>query len=418
MGDIINYNIRGLKTVEIRKNKVDFVCKILAEHNVKILNLQETRLSEEKQIPKDFLHLKHIFEIIFCGACEQDQGSGILIFVKKTEEVIEKNILFEGRLVHLKIKSKSSNEIVNFFSFYGKSNVSKAYADSILNKIYNKFDNENLENVIICGDFNFVTSTNDRNTNNFTQTDKIYKGTWLNLQIKFNLLDTFRILYPKRRLYTFSQTGGNSKSRIDRMYVSADLAGRIQKIDFENNKYSDHKVVRSVLGKNVEIGPGTWIFNNTLLKDDNFTAEIRDIIQSYTDDNLFPNKKIAWDFLQMHIKNHTKKYAKEKAQKARQEVTIIRNKLEILESLSKAKITQCIQMEIDRLRQIDSDYNNKKLQGYKIRTKLPHFEEGEGDISSFAKLEKRKGEENLVFSLEDDYGVTQEGTDNLKKNCF
>ena len=120
MGDIINYNIRGLKTTQIRQNKVDLVCKLLAEHNLKILNLQETRLSEETQIPSEFIHLGHLYEMVFCGTCEQDQGSGILIFVKKTEEIVEKSVLFEGRLVYLKIKNKVSNKIMNFFSFYGK----------------------------------------------------------------------------------------------------------------------------------------------------------------------------------------------------------------------------------------------------------------------------------------------------------
>ena len=43
------------------------------------------------------------------------------------------------------------------------------------------------------------------------------------------------------------------------------------------------------------------------------------------------------------------------------------------------------------------------------------MEEGEGDISHYAKLAKRKGEENLIFSLEDDNGMLQEGTQNIIK---
>lgn len=418
MGDIINYNVRGLKTVEIRQNKVDFLCKTLGEHNLKILSLQETRLSDKNQIPKDFLHLNHIFEIIFCGAPEQDPGSGILLFIKKTEEIIEQNIIFAGRLVHVKLKNRVTDEIFNVFSFYGKSNVNREYADQILNKLYSKIDNDGLENLIICGDFNFVTSTKDRNTNIFTSTDKLYKDVWENLQIKFNLLDAFRILSPKRRLYTFSQTGGNSKSRIDRIYISGDLSGRVEKTIFENNKDSDHKLVRLVLGKNVEMGPGTWVFNNTLLKDEVFVEEIRDLIHSYIDNSSFPNLKTTWDFLQMHIKNHTQKYSKLKAQGERKEINKVRHVLEVLESLDKYKITPDIQNEINRLRQLDSEYNDKKLQGHKIRTKIPHFEEGEGDISFFAKLEKRKGEENLIYSLEDDHGLVQEGTENLKHTIF
>ena len=410
--------MRGLKTIELRKCKVDLILKLLSEHDLKILNLQETRLSDQSQIPIEFKHFLHIYNLIFCGASEHDQGSGILIFVKKTEKVLEQNILFSGRLIHLKIQNIVTNNLTNFFSFYGKSNVNKAYAESILGKLHNQIENESLENIIICGDFNFVTSLNDRNTNNFTQTDNMYKGTWNNIQVKFNLLDTFRKLNPKRRLYTFHQTNGISMSRIDRIYISADLAGRLQKISFENTKESDHKLVRLIFGKNVEIGSGTWIFNNTLLNDTIFTDEVRQIIVSYTSNNIFPNKKIAWDFLKMDIKNYAIKYAKAKAQSERKYISIIRNKLEILESLDTNKITQYIQNEMQRLRQLVFEFNDKKIKGHKIRSKLPYFEEGEGDISYFAKLEKRKGEENLIFSLEDSNGTNQEGTENLKTTIF
>ena len=42
------------------------------------------------------------------------------------------------------------------------------------------------------------------------------------------------------------------------------------------------------------------------------------------------------------------------------------------------------------------------------------MEKGEGDISYFSKIKKRKGEENMIFLLENDDGTIQEGTDNIK----
>ena len=93
-----------------------------------------------------------------------------------------------------------------------------------------------MENIIICGDFNFVTSTNDRNTNKYTQLDNIYRSKWNIFEIKNDLLDSFRKIYPKRHLYTFSQTGGDSRSRIDRVYISSSMIGRDQKVTFDNNQ--------------------------------------------------------------------------------------------------------------------------------------------------------------------------------------
>ena len=115
MGDIIQCNIRGLKTENLRGEKVDLILKILSDHNTKILNLQETRLTFSKHIQKELVHLRHIYNIAFCGASDQDQGSGILIFVKKSEEIIKESILWEGRLLYLQIKNVASEEIFNFF---------------------------------------------------------------------------------------------------------------------------------------------------------------------------------------------------------------------------------------------------------------------------------------------------------------
>ena len=46
------------------------------------------------------------------------------------------------------------------------------------------------------------------------------------------------------------------------------------------------------------------------------------------------------------------------------------------------------------------------------------MEEGEGNISIYTKLEKIKGEENLICSLENDDGQIQEGTENIKNTTF
>ena len=64
------------------------------------------------------------------------------------------------------------------------------------------------------------------------------------------------------------------------------------------------------------------------------------------------------------------------------------------------------------------DYKEKKLKGFKIRSRIPYMEEGEGSISYFANLEKRKGEENLIFSLENDDGEVEEGNENIRKTVF
>ena len=173
--------------------------------------------------------------------------------------------------------------------------------------------------------------------------------------------------------------------------------------------------------KEIEIGRGTWMFNNSMLNEATYTDEAEKIVKSYTQENQrfsFPNNRITWDFLKSNVSNFSKKFSKDKARKERKEIDIIKNKLEILESMPKEKINRDVENEILRLKKIEWDYNEKKLKGFKIRSRIPYMEEGEGSISYFANLEKRKGEENLIFSLENDDGEVQEGNENIRKTVF
>ena len=40
-------------------------------------------------------------------------------------------------------------------------------------------------------------------------------------------------------------------------------------------------IIKYISSKDVDHGPGQWIFNNTLLKDDVFVTKIKDIIASF-----------------------------------------------------------------------------------------------------------------------------------------
>ena len=171
----------------------------------------------------------------------------------------------------------------------------------------------------------------------------------------------------------------------------------------------------------MEFGRGTWIFNNILVKDLVYTNKVLNIIRKYTCDNQkirFLNNRAAWEFLKMHIINVSKQFSKDKAREERKSINIVRNKLEILESLPKDRICNEIENKISILKKKDWEYNNNKIKGFQIRSRLPYMDEGEGNISYFSKREKRKGEENLIFSLENEDGGIQEGKGNVEKAVF
>ena len=79
-----------------------------------------------------------------------------------------------------------------------------------------------------------------------------------------------------------------------------------------------------------------------------------------------------------------------------------KKELEKLEKLHPQKITPSILEKIESLRLNIDQYQKKRMQGALLRSKFPKIEENEPNISFLNSLEKRKGEENSIFSIYDE----------------
>ena len=277
--EYVQWNVRGISDKARRKNKLQKIENILEKvSKIKILNLQETHLTSEQDEPPSFKKLKHIFHIVHSYAPLNDRGAGICIFVNKTENIMIQEELLEGRLIYLKLENNASKEVKNIFSFYGKSKNNLAEWTFHINLIKSKINQNNLDSIIILGDFNFVTMRIDRNSHNLNGIDNAALQLWSDLEDECNLLDSFRVTCPKRRIYTYSHTDKKSKSRLDRIYVSADMATKVDATNFDTSCFSDHKIFRVRIANSILRGPGSWIFNNTILKDQDFITLLRNEI--------------------------------------------------------------------------------------------------------------------------------------------
>ena len=329
---IVHLNIRGLNS-DKKKEKLGIICKELEKPQTKILNIQETRIKDTNVFIKNFDDYLINYNFYFSNATDDDAGGGILIFIKKTEEIISQSSIINGRLLYVRIKNNVSGEEFNIFSFYGKSNTDKQSAEGLISAIETKVTDDSLENIIIIGDYNFVTSILDRKSGQFIPADNLYRDKWTQFEINVDIVDAFRKLCPKKRLYTFFQGGSIPKSRIDRLYISNDISGKILSVNLETNPFSDHKILRVKLLSNIERGPGSWIFNTSLLKNELFVNNTRNIIDVYKRNREdFPTIKIAWDFCKMEVNSIAKKCSKKIANEKRREIDKIRHEIEILQS--------------------------------------------------------------------------------------
>ena len=86
-----------------------------------ILSIQEKHLTNSKQISRKWQNYEHIYEIITTDAHEEDRFSGILIFINKIFEVVEKEEIVKGRALKVKVINKVTLESFIIFSIYGRA---------------------------------------------------------------------------------------------------------------------------------------------------------------------------------------------------------------------------------------------------------------------------------------------------------
>ena len=266
--EYIHWNVRGINDKLRRKGKVSKIISLIQKtQDTVLINLQETHLQSNEDIPPKFFEYKHLYHIIPSHATPTDIGSGILMFVNKREEIIFQEDLVKGRILILKISNIATKEIKTIVSFYGKSTNDRMTWSNQFSMITNSITNNNLENIYFLGDFNFVTSTLDRNSHTLNSVDDLASVAWKNFEASLDISDSFRVNNPSKIAYSYTHTNKVSRSRIDRIFVPTSITSRLVKHTFEASQFSDHKTIRLKIAASIEMGEGQWVFNDLLLND-------------------------------------------------------------------------------------------------------------------------------------------------------
>ncbi len=96
----------------------------------------------------------------------------------------------------------------------------------------------------------------------------------------FNLIDSWRILYPDVRRYTWHARG--LASRLDYLFISEHLLNVNNTVNINVRLFSDHSILQASfeISSGQERGRGIWKFNNTLLHDQEYVKEIKSLIET------------------------------------------------------------------------------------------------------------------------------------------
>ena len=183
--------------------------------------------------------------------------------------------------------------------------------------------------------------------------------------------------------------------------MSENLFQNVIDAKIEYGYKSDHSIINITLkGENSSGKKLFWKFNNSLLKDTKYIAEIKTVLNEVktryasdnqnvedtenTDLNLTINDQLFFEMLLMEIRGKTISYASfKKKQGDQKEKQILKDieKLEENEELNKDELT-VIKNELDEIRK-------QKLEGLKVRSKAVWVDQGEKPTKYFCNMENR-----------------------------
>ena len=177
-------------------------------------------------------------------------------------------------LYYAKFKDLSKFLLLNVYA----PNIEAEHA-SFLSKISEllfDFQDDPIDYILTEGDWNFTENNEiDRLGGNPKQW-RTSCNSMIAIKESFDLVDFWRVKFPDVQKFTWKSLFRGIHSRIDRFYGSDSLQPLLESVEILPSIYSDHSIVQiSIKGGEFTRGPGMWRFNNSLLRNAEYTNEIK-----------------------------------------------------------------------------------------------------------------------------------------------
>ena len=165
--------------------------------------------------------------------------------------------------------------------------------------------------------------------------------------------------------------------------------------------YSDHDFVFLELNLHTvnRCGLGTWKFNNSLLREENFCTAVSDLIDHFIRfRSSFSSDLTMWDLLNKELKLFTINYSWERWRQLSWERVATINRLSFLKHRLAAGC-QSVKTEIGELETCLNQLFARQLEGSKIRSRVRWLEEGKTPSRFFLRLENERYAKSFVSSV-------------------
>ena len=401
MVNIVSINANGLRDLQKFQN----FCKYCTENYFDVIGIQETFW--DNNLVSDF---GKFWEGKIYYSCGKNERQGVAFLINKKYESSVKDVQsFDGRCIHIQLSC--DDKIIDIVNCYAPNLVKDrvVFFQKIISII------PKTENVIVLGDMNTSLSKLDRGGKTQHSDDKAYK-TLVELCEYFNIYDVWRSRNQTAKIFSWRRIVQNVliQSRIDFIFIPKSFSPFVKSSYYKHNTFSDHSFVNLNLDlSEVERGPGLWIFNNSLLDDEEFVEKISKLIQDEKSCRLFNDETLIWyDNLKHKIKRIAKIFAQNKSKKEKTEYFKIQREYEKISVEAESRQD----FDVNKFEEIKLQlklYDKKICNGAILRSKAYFAIEGDKNSRYFLQLEKHRQNNNVIKEIKNGEGKLLNKTEDM-----
>ena len=307
---LFSFNVRGLG----QKVKRNIIFDHLKQKSKKgIFLLQETHSS--KLVEKKW-------EDEWGGKILYSHGStdscGVMILLSPGMDINYTNIDTnnEGRTQYIEINMEDNSNLL-LANIYAPTRNNMKEQLSFLTKLKSKLETLDYTHLAIGGDYNTIFNPDlDKQGGNMTNCTNEYTNELINFMETYEMVDTFRMMHPDKKLFTRTQRNPMVLSRIDHWLLSSELCNYIKSCTVYPGVKSDHSIICVDLdSNNSPRGRGFWKFNSHLLHDKDYVDMINELLVTLEEDcKEIEDKGLKWDHMKCQIRGRTIAYSIKKKQ--------------------------------------------------------------------------------------------------------
>ena len=413
---IVSFNVRGLRN-RIKRRSIFRHMRIKYRNSIVILQETHSKPSVERWWRSEWAG-----NIFFAHGTETGQGGvAILVPGRFPHTTNEIKITDNGRIVCVKIEVDENPDYILLVGVYGPAIDNQNEKCNFLDCLNNVLACHANDFTIIAGDFNIKIGRLDSDRDNFSDTRAGEK--LRGILNEFSLQDAWRIQHPTERSYTWRRKNPFQQSRIDYIFLSSRMLQYNEiSTKIETGLMSDHSVVAvDIELSNEPRGPGTWVYNNSLIDDREHVNEVRaEIREAKLSRGMYEgdySKGVKIDLLLSNIRVLTIRRSKDIARKLRREENTLFKKANELESNIKKGDSHEAITEYESVKKELDDLKEKRGRAAILRSQSIWIEEGERSTNYFLRLAKKRFAQANISTLQKESGEYVRGNKPILEAC-